>query len=71
MDAKTKELVYQAGFDDLDVQDHEKRLERFAKLIRHDEREQTSTERNFCPRCGKRVRQGNHIHTCTPPLGEE
>jgi uncharacterized paraquat-inducible protein A len=24
-------------------------------------------ERNFCPRCGKRLVDGS-IHTCTPPL---
>ena len=26
---------------------------------------QPKQERNFCPRCGKRV--GDYIHTCTPP----
>jgi hypothetical protein len=26
---------------------------------------QPEQERNFCPRCGKRV--GDYIHTCTPP----
>ena len=25
------------------------------------------TERNFCPRCGKRTKDMTHIHTCTPP----
>jgi len=24
-------------------------------------------ERNFCPRCGKRTKDLNTIHTCTPP----
>ena len=34
-----KELAEQAGFDDLDIHDHGKRLEHFAELIRADERE--------------------------------
>jgi len=25
------------------------------------------TERNFCERCGKRIKDLTHIHTCTPP----
>jgi hypothetical protein len=25
------------------------------------------TEQNFCARCGKRLGDVNHIHTCTPP----
>jgi formate dehydrogenase maturation protein FdhE len=31
---------------------------------------QTTEERNFCPRCGKRLSSGFveiSIHTCTPP----
>ena len=25
-------------------------------------------ERNFCQRCGQRLGDAEHIHTCTPPL---
>jgi len=28
---------------------------------------QSSQERNFCPRCGKRTADLTTIHTCTPP----
>ena len=32
--------------------------------------EQPEQERNFCERCGKRLGGEGHIHTCTPPAGE-
>jgi len=28
---------------------------------------QPAAERNFCERCGKRLGDIDHIHTCTPP----
>jgi hypothetical protein len=28
---------------------------------------QAAKERNFCPRCGKRLGGVDDIHTCTPP----
>ena len=31
----------------------------------------TQTERNFCERCGKRLGDSEHIHTCTPPIGTQ
>jgi len=31
--------------------------------------QRTAEERNFCPRCGKRLGKNDwDIHTCTPPM---
>ena len=29
------------------------------------------TEQNFCPRCGKRCKSAEDIHTCTPPQTQD
>lgn len=28
-------------------------------------------ERNYCARCGKRLGEEGHVHTCTPPAARE
>jgi hypothetical protein len=44
---------------------YSEQLEAFAKLVAAKAiAGLESQERNFCPRCGKRI---NDIHTCTPP----
>ena len=79
------EMARKAGFE-VDVYPEpglHLRLERFAELVRADEREALAqpaqepvaweqfhehlVERNFCPRCGKRTADLTTIHTCTPP----
>ena len=37
--------------------------------LQHTHPPQRTEERNFCPRCGKRLGGVDDIHTCTPPQG--
>ena len=45
------------------------RLMRFFELVAA--RECVETEINFCARCGKRLSDAGHIHTCTPPAARK
>jgi len=40
-------------------------LKAFAKLVAA--KALSEQERNFCSRCGKRIKDLTNIHTCTPP----
>jgi len=61
------EMAREAGIIHPEMVD--KTLERFAALVRADEREVLALpeERNFCPRFGTRTADLTTIHTCTPP----
>jgi hypothetical protein len=62
------EMAREAGIRDVTCDGTRGCLERFAALVAS-----ATEERNFCPRCGKRLASGFveiSIHTCTPPKGK-
>ena len=65
------DCTHQVQFMSISVDDYLKLSEELAvarMLIRElgDRLSNLEGERNFCPRCGKRLVDGS-IHTCTPP----
>ena len=44
-------------------------LREFAELFGYVAQHGINSERNFCPRCGKRTPDPTTVHTCTPPGG--
>ena len=48
------------------LQDDDRKLSKWL-ASRPDAKYVVDTERNFCPRCGKRTADLGTIHTCTPP----
>ena len=49
------------------LQDDDRKLSKWL-APRPDAKHVVDTERNFCPRCGKRTADLGTIHTCTPPI---
>jgi len=60
------EMARQVGFEiDCCSLEWHKRITAFAKLVAA--KVLSEQERNFCSRCGKRIKDLTTIHTCTPP----
>ena len=58
-----EDVLAEPDEDAIIIQYHEATIKRLENLLAQPE------ERNFCPRCGKRLGLGG-IHTCTPPQGK-